>query len=340
MELKLNFINNNVFRVIFASRENYRLVGEDQKILDAEMSGHFRQNSPVWPAVGDWVKGSLQKGAERDWLVIEEVLPRTSEIKRLGVSKDGASQTLAANVDILFIVTSANQDLNFNRLDRYILLAQAAGVNPVVLINKIELCEDPRNILDQLAERYELIDVHALSAVEKINLEVFDLYLKPNTTVAFVGSSGVGKSSLTNYLLGSELMQTSEIREEDSRGRHTTTHRELQMAKNNVAIIDTPGLRSVGLTDEVGFESLFADVENLIQQCKFGDCRHENEPKCAVVEALQSGELAEERWQSYSKMQREVQFQQRKVDKALQSNEKKKWAQISKSIRQHYKQKR
>ena len=158
--------------------------------------------------------------------------------------------------------------------------------------------------------------------------------------MAFVGSSGVGKSSLTNYLLGTEQMQTSEIREEDSRGRHTTTHRELQMAKNDVAIIDTPGLRSVGLTDEVGFESLFADVENLIQQCKFGDCQHENEPKCAVRGALENGDLEEERWQSYNKMQREVKFQQRKVDKVLQSNEKKKWAQISKNIRQHYKHKR
>lgn len=340
MELKLNLINNNVFRVIFESRENYRLVDENQNILNAEMSGYFRQHSPVWPAVGDWVNGSRQVGAEGDWLLIEEVLPRTSEIKRLGVSKDGSPQTLAANVDVLFIVTSANQDLNFNRLDRYILLAQAAGVNPVVLINKIELSHDPRSVLDQVAERYVNIDVHALSAVEKINLEVFDLYLHPNTTVAFVGSSGVGKSSLTNYLLDDEQMQTSEIREGDSRGRHTTTHRELLMAKNNVAIIDTPGLRSVGLTDEVGFESLFADVENLIQQCKFSDCQHKNEPKCAVIESLQNGDLSEERWVSYNKMQREVSYQQRKVDKALQSNEKKKWSQISKNIRQHYKQKR
>jgi ribosome biogenesis GTPase len=294
MELNLNLINNNVFRVVFESRENYRLLDENQQILDAEMSGHFRQNSPVWPAVGDWVKGSLQKGAEGNWLVIEELLPRTSEVKRPDVSGNGRMQILAANVDILFVVTSANHDLNFNRLDRFILLAQATGVKPVVLINKVELCEDPRKILDQLAERYESIDIHALSAVEKINLEVFDMYLKPNTTIVFVGSSGVGKSSLTNYLLDSEEMLVSEIRESDSRGRHTTTHRELQMAKNNVAIIDTPGLRSVGLTDEVDFESLFADLENLMQQCKFRDCRHENEPKCAVLEALHNGELPEE----------------------------------------------
>ena len=336
----MNLINNDVFRVIFESRENYRLMGEDQQILNAEMSGYFRQHSALWPAVGDWVKGSRHAGVDGEWLLIEELLPRSTEIKRLGVSKQGATQTLAANVDILFIVTSANLDLNFNRLDRYILLAQAAGVMPVVLINKIELSEDPRNILDQLAERYKQIDVHALSAAEKINLEVFDLYLKPNTTIAFVGSSGVGKSSLTNYLLDSQQMQTSEIRESDGRGRHTTTHRELQLTQNKVAIIDTPGLRSVGLTDDVGFESLFADIEYFIQQCKFGDCRHENEPKCAIIQALQVGQLEEQRWQSYNKMQREVQYQQRKTDKALQSNEKKKWAQISKNLRQHYKNSR
>lgn len=339
MELKLNLINEIVFRVVFESRENYRLATADRdELLPAEMSGSFRMHSPVRPTVGDYVRGRILSGAGGDWILIEEILPRKSEIKRQ--DSGGKEQVLAANVDYLFIVTSANHDLNFNRLDRYLALAQAASVEPVLVVNKIELSENAASILDALAERYSDIDVHAVSVMERVNLEFFDLYLQPAITVAFVGSSGVGKSSLTNYLVGSQCARTQDIREGDSRGRHTTTHRELQICANGAAVIDTPGLRSVGLTSDAEPDSLFADIESLARQCKFTDCSHANEPNCAVQKALQSGELAEDRWCSYHKMQKEVLFQKRKSDKALQSDEKKRWAKISKNIRQHYKQKR
>lgn len=313
-----------VFRIIFEGRENYRVMDQEQNVFPAEVAGKVRNQSELWPAVGDWVIGRPQPG---EWVLIEEVRERTSVLARR--DPDGIrDQVLAANVDTLFIVTSANHDLNLNRLERYVALAVSGHVQPVIVVNKIELANDAHALLDSVVERFPAVDVHGMSVVERWNLESLDLYATDGRTVAFVGSSGVGKSSLTNVLLGKSQMLTQGIRTDDDRGRHTTTHRELHVTNAGAWVIDTPGLRQVGLTDDVELDAAFVDIEGLAARCKFTDCRHSTEPSCAIQTALADGTLALERWENYQKLKRELAFEQRKASKALQSQEKKRWAKI------------
>lgn len=325
----MNTAKHLIFRVAFESRENYRVLDQYGKTWPARISGYLRAHSEGLPTVGDWVRGEPQPG---DWILIEELGVRKTELVRKDPHK--GAQVLAANIDVLFIVTSANRDLNLNRLERYVLLAANGGIQPVILINKIELEGDPHSLLDGVAHRFKGVDVHGVSAHEGWNMECLYSYALPDTTVAFVGSSGVGKSSLTNLLLGHHQMEVQDIREDDSRGRHTTTHRELHVLKNGAVVIDTPGIRQVGLTDEMELGLAFDDVESLFCQCKFTDCRHDTEPGCALQTALETGSLSLERWQSYQKLQKEIDFEKRKTNKALQSEEKRKWAKIHKNNRE------
>jgi ribosome biogenesis GTPase len=325
----LSIYSNLVFRIIFESREQYRVIDENFKIYSATITGHMRFNSQDLPAVGDWVQGRLQVG---DWVLIDAIGERSSVLARADSS--GSRQILATNVDVLLIVTSANHDLNLNRLDRYIIMAQSGGVKPVIVINKIELSENPEQLVSEVAERFKYIDVHGVSFYENYNLEQISHYATEGRTLAFVGSSGVGKSSLTNYLIGGEAAVVGNIRESDGRGRHTTTHRELHITKSGAVVIDTPGLRSVGLSEDAGLEEAFADIMALAEKCKFRDCKHKTEPKCAIIAALDSGELESDRWQNFQKLQREIAFEKRKVDKSLASAQKKEWAKRSQSIRQ------
>lgn len=325
----MNQDSNLIFRVIFESREQYRVMDEKMNIYSATITGSLRFSSQDLPAVGDWIYGSPQSG---DWVLIQKIAERKSILGRADPSRL-RQQILATNVDILFIVTSANHDLNFNRLERYIIMAQAGGVKPVIIINKIELSNEPQILLDEVATRFRNIDVFGMSFYENLNLEQLRNYAIPGATVAFVGSSGVGKSSLTNYLLGHEHVRVGDIRESDSRGRHTTTHRELHIAPNGAVVIDTPGLRSVGLSEDATLDGTFADITELEQNCKFGDCQHQTEPGCAVLAALDSGELEGDRWNSFLKLQKEIAFEKRKVDKSLASAEKKKWAKLSRRIK-------
>ncbi|MEQ1721723.1 MAG: ribosome small subunit-dependent GTPase A, partial [Pseudobdellovibrio sp.] len=269
----MNNNSNLVFRIIFESREQYRVIDENFKVYLATITGNMRFTSQDLPAVGDWVQGSLQSG---DWVLIDAIGERSSVLARADSS--GSRQILATNVEVLFIVTSANHDLNMNRLDRYIIMAQSGGVKPVIVINKIELSENPEQLVGEVAERFNGIDVHGVSFYENWNLEQLSSYATHGRTLAFVGSSGVGKSSLTNYLIGGEAAAVGDVRESDSRGRHTTTHRELHITDSGAVVIDTPGLRSVGLSDDAGLEEAFADIMVLAEKCKFSDCRHETEP--------------------------------------------------------------
>ena len=335
MEYKLNIYNER-FRIIFESREHYRLIDDKEKMLTGEISGSYRNSLQDWPAVGDWVFGRRLPGENADWVLIEELQPRKNAIVRKNA--DGRSsklQVLASNVDVLFIVTSANDDFNLNRIERYLTLVRSQAIQAVIVLNKVEMCEDPKLLLDQLTERFPLIPNIAISILQKNNLQSLFGFFQKGSTISFVGSSGVGKSSLTNYLLGYDKLVTSEIRESDSRGRHTTTHRELVMTSDGVSIIDTPGLRSVGLTEDTELDSLFADVENLFLRCKYKDCQHKSEPGCQVQAALLNGEIAEERWSNYNRMQREISFEKRKANKALMSEEKKKWAKRSEAAKDH-----
>jgi ribosome biogenesis GTPase len=227
--------------------------------------------------------------------------------------------------------------MNLDRLDRYIMLASNGGIQPVILINKIELAEDASALLDEVAMRFSGVDVHGVSVHEGWNLESLLAYVQNGLTVAFVGSSGVGKSSLTNLLLGQSQMGIQEIRLSDGRGRHTTTHRELHLLPGGGFVIDTPGIRQVGMTEDMDLGSSFEDIESLFTKCKFTDCKHDSEPGCALREALNIGKISAGRWGSYLKLQKEVAFELRKANKALQSESKKKWAKIHKESRQRMK---
>lgn len=329
----MNLNSTSRFRVIFESREHYRLIDENKNIFAAEISGFFRFSAGSWPAVGDWVEGTAQPGG---WILIEEVLPRKSLLSR---SDPGSArpQILAANVDVLFVVTSANPDFNLNRIERYVAMATSGGVLPVIVINKIELAENAAALISETESRFTGLKVLGVSAVECRNLGELKSYVKPGLTVAFAGSSGVGKSSLTNALTASEAMSVSAIREGDGRGRHTTTHRVLQYFADNCAVIDTPGLRSVGLSDGADLDSVFAEISASARHCRFRDCRHETEPGCAVKAAVDSGEIAPERIQNYNKLGRELAFEERKHNKAVMSESKKLWSKRSKAIRQNAK---
>ncbi len=319
----------SLFRIVFESRELFRVIDENKTEYQAEMSGRLRSNGELWPAVGDWVKGVLQPG---DWVQLTEVMDRHSWLTRK--DPDGTNtQTLAANIDTLFIVTSANQDLSLNRLDRYVALAMSGQVHPVIVINKMELTQEPQKVLEEVASRYPNMDVVGVSAVERWNLDVLQEFAASGQTVSFVGSSGVGKSTLTNFLLGEEFIKTQEIRQEDGRGRHTTTHRELHVTPNNAFVIDTPGIRTVGVTSDTELSGVFADIEEMATRCRFSDCRHDTEPGCAILAGRESGALDEARWVNYLKMRRELEFERRKGDKAAQAEQKKVWIKRSKALR-------
>lgn len=316
----------NVFRIVFESHGSFRVSSTNNIIFPAELAGRLREEHRL--TVGDWVQGEPQPG---DWVLITDLLERKSVLERKDPYK--GTQILASNVDTLFVVTSANQDLSSNRLDRYIALGLAGSMRPVILVNKLELIENPREFLTEVALRFPQVDVIGVSVFESWNLDCLATYLRSGQTVAFVGSSGVGKSTLTNYFLGRPLMETQEVRGSDGRGRHTTTHRELHVTESGCAIIDTPGIRLVGLTGETEISSAFPEIEELAIQCKFNDCKHEVEPGCAILAALESGELLEERWKSYLKLGRELDFERRKGNKALQAETKKKWSKINKDNR-------
>lgn len=336
----MNLIQKEIYRVVFESRENYRLLDVKGNVLAGEISGSYRNSQSEWPVVGDYIFGRRLPGGQGDWILIEELHPRKSVIKRKNADgRSSRNQVLAANIDVMFIVTSANDDFNLNRVERYLSLVAAEEILPVILLNKADTGSEPEKFLAELKQRFTGLQVFAVSALIG-RLEGIQEFIKSGSTVAFVGSSGVGKSSLINAILNRDHMSTGAIREEDSKGRHTTTHRELIVSENGAAIIDTPGLRSVGLTEDSDMGEWFSDIEKLFSNCKFGDCSHRNEPGCGVQEALTEGRLDPDRWNNYLHMQKEIRFEKRKTDKAFQSAEKKKWAKIGVQLKKIKKERR
>lgn len=330
----MKLLSKETFRVVFESRENYRVLDGNGNELPGEIAGVYRNSEEHWPVVGDWVSGRRLPGEKSDWILIEELQKRKSVIKRKDAGgRSSRNQVLVANVDVIFIVTSPNEDFSLNRIERYLALVAAENIQPVILLNKIDASTQSEAFFLEITKRFPKISAFAVSALEN-KLDGIKENIKQNSTVVFLGSSGVGKSTLINAILGRPKMEIGEIREEDSKGRHTTTHRELIVTETGAAIVDTPGLRSVGLTEDSESGEWFSDIENLFSNCKFGDCGHESEPGCAVQAALNGGDLERSRWQNYQQMQKEIRFEKRKADKALQSEEKKKWAKISVQIKQ------
>lgn len=320
-------------RVIEEQRGSYRLLSEDIE-YSAELAGRLRHHAgrrAGLPAVGDWVRAAA--GARgRGRTVIYEVLPRSSRISRGAAGNPTEEQVLAANVDTAFIVSSLNLELNSRRLERYVALARNGGVTPVILLTKADLCADPETFVSEVATATPGVAVHTMSVWLGQGLEALAPYLASGKTCVLLGSSGTGKSTIVNCLLGAEVLRVLPVRESDDRGRHSTTHREMLRLPGGAFLIDTPGLREIQLWngDEDGrLEQAFGDIASLSAACRFKDCRHQTEPGCAVRAAVAEGALEAGRLASYTKLQRELSFLERKRDKLARAEHKKKYSAVN-----------
>jgi ribosome biogenesis GTPase len=283
------------------------------------------------PATGDWVLARVLPGEDRALVV--ELLERRTKLSRKEAGERTGEQLLAANVDLVFLVASLNRELNLRRLERYLTAIWESGAQPVIALNKADLAEDVEGLLADVEAIAPGVPVHVTSAETGDGVQELAGRLGPGVTAVFVGSSGVGKSSLINCIIGGEAQPVAGIREDD-KGRHITTSRQMLVIPGRGVIIDTPGLRELQLwTNESGASMAFSDVETFARDCRFSDCTHEREPGCAVRAALEAERLDEERVRSYRKLERERMYIARKHDQMLQIEEKKRWKQIHKDNR-------
>jgi ribosome biogenesis GTPase / thiamine phosphate phosphatase len=313
-------------RVTIQNRGLY-LVSGDEGELEAEVAGRLRHEAASGgdlPAVGDWVALRPRNGDGR--ATIAAILPRRTKLSRKVAERELDEQVLAANIDVIFIVTSLNRELKLRRLERYLATAWESGASPVIVLTKSDLADDVEARTADVESIAFGVPVHVVSAVTGDGVEALPPYFAGHRTGVFLGSSGVGKSTLINVLAGEELLATAEIRADDDRGRHTTTRRELIVLPDGGIVIDTPGMRELQLWEaDEGMDTAFADIADLAAQCRFGDCAHRREPGCAIRRALADGTLDRARWDSYTKLQRELRALEVRLDKRLQSDQRKQW---------------
>lgn len=293
-------------RIVAVHKERYALVCEYGETYARLKTKEYYGGYEEFPTVGDFVMMDFVPSGDSR---IFATLPRKTFFSRRDPTPGRGEQAVAANFDYVFIMQSLNQDFNERRLERYLTLAWQSGAVPVIVLTKADLTEEYEPYI-RIAERIAPdVCVHVVSSRNGFGLEELRAYLKPGNTIALLGSSGIGKSSLVNALAEEELVRVNGIREDDSKGRHTTTHRQLIMLKSGAMIIDTPGMRELGMWDvSEGLGEAFADVEKYIGRCKFSDCRHLSEPGCAIKEAIAAGELSKARWDSYCKLKREAKY--------------------------------
>ena len=308
-------------RVTAVHKERYELVcerGECAAVLKSSV--YFNGGDQPFPTTGDFVLLDWNDSGDSR---ITETLPRRSYFARRNPTPGQGEQAVAANFDSVFILQSLNYDFNIKRLERYLALAWSSGATPVVVLTKADLVDRFDDQLLRASEAAAGVDVFAVSAKTGYGIGRLSGYLAPGKTVVLLGSSGVGKSSFVNALAGEERMAVSAIRENDSKGRHTTTHRQLIRLSSGVLFIDTPGMRELGMLDSgEGVSEAFSDVEQYFDQCRFSNCSHGSEPGCAVQAAINSGELAPARWESYQKLQREASYSTNQTDYLKQKQEK------------------
>jgi ribosome biogenesis GTPase len=322
-------------RVALEHQHIYRVYTAEGEAL-ARVRGRLRHQAErreAFPAVGDWV--ALAPGAPGDDASIEAVLPRTSRFSRKVAGELTEEQVVAANVDTVFLVTGLDHDFNLRRIERYLTTAWDGGARPVILLNKADLLESIEPVIADVEQIASGAPVHAISTRSKVGVDALSQYLGIGQTVAFLGSSGVGKSTIINTLLGVDRQRTREVSDKDQKGRHTTTNRELLILPTGGLLIDTPGMREIQLW-EGNLADAFADILELAAGCHFRDCQHEQEPRCAVRAAAEDGRLAPERLESYRKLQRELAAHARRQDQMAQIAEKRKWKTVHKSMR-HFK---
>jgi len=327
-------------RVIAQQRKFWRIAGAFGECW-AEASGKLRlaaEEGVEWPAVGDWVVADASKTGSS--ALILEVLPRRSRFVRKVAGKKIAEQVLAANVDTALLVAALDGDFNPRRVERYLAQCWESGARPVVVLNKADACVDT-SVKTAEIERIALgSEVCVISARTGQGMDGLEKFLERGQTVVLLGSSGVGKSTIANGLLGELQQEVQPVREGDSRGRHTTTARELFVLPGGALLMDTPGLRELQLWDAAeGVSQTFADIDALAAECRFGDCTHENEPGCAVQAALSAGTLEEARLENQRKLMREEEFLRRKIDPAARHEEKERIKRMFRGIRQMYRRK-
>jgi ribosome biogenesis GTPase / thiamine phosphate phosphatase len=321
-------------RVIAHHRGLWRLIAADGEVA-GRLSGRFASEAGPGehPVVGDWLAISAPEAGEA---IIHALMPRASAFKRRAPA--GGVQVVAANIDVALLVAALNKDLNPRRLERYLVAARDSGAAPVIVLTKTDLSADPATEVRAIEAIAAGAPVVALSARTGAGLGALEAWLKPGVTAALLGSSGAGKSTLLNALAGRALMDTGEIREGDDRGRHTTTHRELFRLPSGALLVDTPGMRELGLlADDEALAASFADIVVLAEACRFNNCTHANEPGCAVLAALESGALSNDRWQAYLKLHRELAFAARKEDVVAEAANRARWKQVHKAQKAMYK---
>jgi ribosome biogenesis GTPase len=326
-----------VARVVQQQRDLYAVAGDFNGW--AEISGRLRHQaaSPTdYPAVGDWVEmaptGSTTRG------VIARALERRSLLSRKAVGRSTVEQAIAANVDTVFLVNAAGQELNINRIERYLTMVWEGGATPVVVLSKCDLTPDTSTLVGSIRERLSFVEVVAVSALTTEGLDQLAPFLVPACTVALLGSSGAGKSTLINRLLGEDRLAVGEVRGSDAKGRHTTTSRQLVEIPGGALLIDTPGMRELQpWLDEPAVDRAFEDIAELSGGCRFSDCAHDGEPDCAVLAAVASGSLASERLEHYRRLLREAAFEVRKRDVHAAREHKQRWKKVHEAQKQHYK---
>ena len=325
-------------RVVAQQRKFWRVAGDFGECW-AETSGELRLAAAEsdWPAVGDWVVMELH-GADST-AVIQEVLPRRSKFVRKSPGKKIEEQVIAANVDTALLVSGLDGDFNPRRVERYLAQCWESGARPVIVLNKADACEEARGKAAEMERVAIGTSVCVVSARTGEGFAELEELLKPGHTLVLLGSSGVGKSTIANRLLEETVQEVRPVRESDSKGRHTTTTRELFILPGGALLMDTPGLREMQLWDaENGVAQAFADIDSLAAQCRFGDCRHEAEPGCAILAALSAGTLDPGRVENRRKLLREHEFFQRKIDPEARQEQKELWKQIHRAARQKYQQ--
>ena len=328
-------------RIVIEFNYLYRVHAADGE-LEASLSGRLKHHAASrgeLPAVGDWIVLRRQSGEAQGAVVA--VLPRRSRFSRRAAGQVTDEQVVAANVDIVFIVMAMDDDFSLRRAERYLLLARDSGAAPVVLLTKPDLTPDPAQCVADVAAVAAGVPIHIMSPRFNEGLGAIATYLPPGRTGALLGSSGVGKTTIINRLVGADTRRTRDVREADSKGRHTTTNRELVVLPGGGLIIDTPGMRELQLWD-VGdaVRDTFDDVEGLAAGCHFTDCRHDNEPRCAVKAAVVAGTLDASRLESYRKLQGELAHLARQQDERAMLEEKRRAKVITRAANKHIKSKR
>ena len=321
-------------RVLESNRLIYKLFSEDGEIV-GKLSGKFRyncQSNGDYPTVGDWIafKPSKYKG----FVSIKGMLERKSNFSRKVAGKVSDEQVIASNIDTIFIVSGLGQDFNIRRLERYVVLASESNAEFVFILNKVDLCKDIAGIITHIKSLFEGVPVHALSALNNQGLEQLNRYIQPGKTIVFLGSSGVGKSTIINCLLGEEMLKTGHVSDYDGKGRHITSSKNIISLPSGGLVIDTPGLRELQvLSSGEGMKNAFPDIEQISKKCKYKHCRHVNDAGCSVLAAVTEGIISTKRLNNYHKLTREIDYNLSRHNVRFKNKRNKFWKMVSKQAK-------